>query len=56
MRAAAAALGVGAGALIHPLRLVVTGVSLGPGLFELMAVIGKDACLRRIDRGLAAFG
>ena len=56
VRAAAAALGVGAGALIHPLRLVVTGVSLGPGLFELMAVIGKDACLRRIDRGLAAFG
>ncbi len=56
VRSSASALGVGAGSLIHPLRLVVTGVALGPGLFELMALIGKDACLRRIGRALAAFG
>ncbi len=56
VRETAAALGVGAGSLIHPLRLAVTGVALGPGLFELMALIGKEACLRRIGKALAAFG
>jgi len=42
-----------AGKLIHPLRLCLTGESVGPGLFELMAVLGKDTCLRRIENGIA---
>jgi glutamyl-tRNA synthetase len=45
--------GVGAGRLIHPLRLCLTGVSVGPGLFEMMAVLGKARCVRRIERGLS---
>jgi len=56
VRAAAQASGVGAGALIHPLRLSVTGVALGPGLFELMSVLGKETCLRRIETCLTALG
>jgi glutamyl-tRNA synthetase len=56
VRATAAAFGVGAGTIIHPLRLTITGVALGPGLFELMAVLGKETCIRRVDRGLALFG
>jgi glutamyl-tRNA synthetase len=56
VRATAAAFGVGAGSLIHPLRLAVTGVALGPGLFELMALVGRDSCIRRIERGLASLG
>ena len=56
VRAVAASRGAGAGSLIHPLRLAVTGVSLGPGLFELMALIGKDTCLRRIEKALASLG
>jgi glutamyl-tRNA synthetase len=56
VRTTAAALGIGAGALIHPLRLILTGVALGPGLFELMAVLGKETSLRRIDRGLSVLG
>ncbi len=40
------------GKLIHPLRLAVTGVSVGPGLFELLEVLGKETVLRRIDRGM----
>jgi glutamyl-tRNA synthetase len=43
---------VGAGKIIHALRLAVTGMALGPGLFELMEVLGKETCLRRIDRAL----
>jgi len=51
VRVAAESLSVGAGKLIHPLRLVLTGEAVGPGLFELMAVLGKETCLRRIERG-----
>ena len=43
---------IGAGKLIHPLRLAVTGLALGPGLFELMEVLGPDICLRRIHRAV----
>jgi glutamyl-tRNA synthetase len=44
--------GIGAGKLIHPIRLAVTGRGMGPGLFELLAVIGKDECLRRMRRAI----
>jgi glutamyl-tRNA synthetase len=37
-----------AGKLIHPIRLAVSGRGMGPGLFELLAVIGKEECLRRM--------
>lgn len=56
VRSTAAAFGTGAGSLIHPLRLAITGVALGPGLFELMALLGKETCMRRIERGLSALG
>jgi len=56
IRATAGELSVGASHLIHPLRLALTGVSKGPGLFELMAVLGKETSLRRIDRACTALG
>lgn len=37
--------------IIHPLRFVLTGGTASPGIFELMNLIGKQACLKR----LAAF-
>lgn len=40
--------GISAARLIHPTRLAVTGRTVGPGLFELMEVVGKDACVRRL--------
>jgi glutamyl-tRNA synthetase len=40
---------VGAGKLIHPVRLAVTGVSVGPGLFELLQVLGKETVVRRLQ-------
>jgi len=56
VRRCATALGVGAGTLIHPLRLALTGVGQGPGLFELMAVLGRETCLRRIAAAIRALG
>jgi glutamyl-tRNA synthetase len=44
------------GDLVHPLRLATTGVGGGPGLFELMEVLGREACLRRISRSLDILG
>ncbi|MEW6511452.1 MAG: glutamate--tRNA ligase [Bacteroidota bacterium] len=56
VRVAAAKRGISAGKVIHPLRLALTGVALGPGLFELMAVLGKETCVRRIESAIARFG
>ncbi len=39
---------VSAGKLIHPTRLSVSGVSFGPGLFELLESLGKDTVVRRM--------
>jgi glutamyl-tRNA synthetase len=44
--------GVGAGELIHPARLCLSGLGVGPGLFEMMEVLGRETCLRRLRRGL----
>ena len=40
-------------AIIHAVRIAVTGKAVGFGLFEAMAVLGRNACLVRIDRALA---
>lgn len=42
--------GVEAKILIHPLRLALTGKGVSPGIFEVMRVLGKEVCLKRLDR------
>ncbi len=42
----------GMGKVVHPLRLALTGKSVGPGLFELAELLGKDACLRRVAQAV----
>ena len=34
--------------LIHPLRFALTGKKISPGLFEVMSLLGKEKCLRRV--------
>ena len=41
------------GKLQAPLRVAVTGRSVGPPLFEPIALLGRDAVLKRIDFALA---
>jgi glutamyl-tRNA synthetase len=43
---------ISAGKLIHPLRLSVSGVGMGPGLFEMLQVIGKDEVISRVEKAL----
>jgi nondiscriminating glutamyl-tRNA synthetase len=37
----------------HALRVSTTGVPVGPGLFDCLAILGKEETLRRIDLALA---
>uniref|UniRef100_A0A7C5KC33 Glutamate--tRNA ligase n=1 Tax=Thermodesulfobium narugense TaxID=184064 RepID=A0A7C5KC33_9BACT len=34
--------------LVHPLRLIITGMKVGPGLFEIVCALGKDIVKRRV--------
>lgn len=45
---------VGAGRLIHPVRLAVSGVSHGPGLFDLLVYLGRDAVCERLEQAVKA--
>jgi glutamyl-tRNA synthetase len=38
--------------LIHPTRLSLTGGTIGPGLFELMELLGKEKCLDRMGKAI----
>ncbi len=38
--------------LIHPLRLAVSGVGAGPGLYEILAILGKEEVLKRIHTAI----
>jgi len=49
----AAELGVKAGVLVHPTRLACTGKTIGPSLYHLMEVLGKERVLLRLDRAIA---
>jgi len=42
--------------LIHPLRIVASGVSFGPSLYHMLEVLGKDTVLRRLRRGIERIG
>jgi glutamyl-tRNA synthetase len=44
--------GCSLGELVHPTRLTLTGKSVGPGLFELAELLGKDECLARLEKAL----
>ena len=50
VRGSAAELGIKAGALIHATRVAVTGRTASPGLFEVLALIGRERTVDRLDR------
>jgi len=41
---------ISAGKLIHPTRLALTGKGSGPGIFEVLAIIGRERSLERLNR------
>ncbi len=45
--------GVKIGQVVHALRVALTGKAVGFGLFETLAILGRERALARIDRALA---
>jgi glutamyl-tRNA synthetase len=50
LRGLAEARGVKAGALIHATRLAMTGRTVSPGLFEMLALLGRARVVGRLER------
>jgi glutamyl-tRNA synthetase len=48
--------GIKIGDIVHTLRVAVTGKSVGPGVYDCLAILGRPSCLTRIDRALAREG
>jgi glutamyl-tRNA synthetase len=45
--------GIKFGHLVHPVRAALTGTNAGPGLFDIISVLGKEASVARIARAIA---
>jgi glutamyl-tRNA synthetase len=48
-----AAEGIKIGDIIHALRVATTGQAVGPGIYDCLEILGRAACLSRIDQTLA---
>jgi glutamyl-tRNA synthetase len=53
VRATADSSGIKAGSLIHATRVAVTGRSVSPGLFETLALVGRDRAIARLRAAVA---
>ncbi len=56
LKATAEAAGLKAGDFVHPVRVAITGRSVGPGLYDCLAILGREASLTRISRALPLCG
>src|SRR6476620_442699 len=48
--------GIKIGDIVHAVRVAVTGKAVGFGLFETLAILGRERCLARIDRAIQKAG
>jgi glutamyl-tRNA synthetase len=52
LRTLAESRGLSAGKIFTPLRIAVTGLSVSPGIFDVLTLIGRDRCLERLAHTL----
>lgn len=52
LKAAAEEMNIGSGKLIHPVRLAISGVGGGPGLYDILHIIGKEKSINRIKKAI----
>ena len=52
LKAVAEGADCGAGRLIHPARLATSGVGIGPGVYDLLFILGKDEVIERMNNAL----
>ncbi len=55
-RAFAEESGLKAGDVIHPTRLALTGRTVSRGIFDVMEIMGKDICIKRIEGAVKYIG
>ncbi|MFI5238868.1 MAG: glutamate--tRNA ligase [Gemmatimonadales bacterium] len=44
--------GIGGGKLFQPLRVALTGLTVSPGIFDVLVMQGRELALRRIERAI----
>ena len=42
----------GNGRIIHPARIAASGMGIGPGVFDLLFILGKDEVIYRLNKGI----
>jgi len=52
LKETAAKIGVKTGELVHPARVAASGRGIGPGLYEMLEILGKERTLARFERGI----
>jgi glutamyl-tRNA synthetase len=52
LKVTASELGIGNGDLIHPLRLAISGVGGGPGVFDITYILGKEETIKRMKKAI----
>ena len=55
LKALAQKLGCKTGDLVHPARIAVSGRAIGPSLYHMLEVMGKERVLARFERATAKF-
>ena len=45
--------GIKTGDIVHPLRVAITGKGVGPGLYDCLAILGKETSIARINQAIA---
>ncbi|MEP6691723.1 MAG: glutamate--tRNA ligase [Gemmatimonadaceae bacterium] len=53
LRALAGRHGIAGGKLFQPMRIALTGMSVSPGIFEVLTAMGRDRALMLLDRAVA---
>jgi len=48
--------GVKVGDLVHAVRVAVTGKTVGPGLYDCLAILGRDRSLARLEKAIPLCG
>ncbi len=53
LRSLADTRGVAAGKIFQPLRVALTGLTVSPGIFEMLMIMGRDLALHRLETAIA---
>ena len=56
LRKLAEELGISGGKIFQPLRVALVGLTVSPGIFEVLQYVGRDRSLARLDAAVAFLG